>query len=116
MALTTHERNLLTTLVPEPKTVPSWQTRPEQTATELKRRLARLQHEQQQQRLRAAKQRDTNAQATQEQRRSSYAGFAISLHDQDEEESADESHIEVGSAAIESVDDFFNIDAASEER
>lgn len=65
---------------------------------------------------------------SQNQRRTSYAGFAISSHDDEPEEGEEDVKEQVGSgieqcetpedipeASIEQIDDFFNIEAASEQ-
>jgi hypothetical protein len=125
LAVTSYERNLLTTLVPEPKALPTWQMEAGaakrmmgMSMLEARRRLreaeGRRQELQQQQ-----QQQQRMAQQAQSQRKSSYAGFAISCHDE-EDESEEQAQIAESvelpdDCVVEQIDDFFNIEEACEE-
>lgn len=122
LAVTSYERNLLSTLVPEPQALPSWQMEAgmakRMDMLEARRRL----REQEQARRKKAHEQQKQLQRD---RQSSYAGFAISCHDDDDEGEAAERHEQsqrtvedvagpLGSTG-EEIDDFFNMDAACEE-
>lgn len=117
LAVTSHERKLLTTLVPEPKALPNWQMEAgaakRMGSLEVRRRLREEQiRRKQQKRYREAQQQQ------QKQRQSSYAGFAISCHNEDDEadeHDAQAAPVDVPVGSVEKIDDFFNIEAACED-
>lgn len=111
LAVTSYERNLLTSLAPEPKALPIYD------AEVLRRR-----------KMMWMQRRRALMEAQERQRKTSYQGFAISLHDDEDEEEAqqgapqaqaDETPVQSVEndhiASPEQLDDFFNIEAASEE-
>ena len=128
LAVTSHERKLLTTLVPEPKALPSWQMEAAAAKRmmgmrmlEARRRCreAEIRRREQQSRAEQAQRQKQQQEQAQQQRKCSYAGFAISCHEDDdevEETSQVVPSIEVSEKiSAEQIDDFFNMDEACEE-
>jgi len=134
LAVTSHERNLLTTLVPEPKALPSWQMEAwaakRMSMLEAQRRLREQERRRREGLLRRRPSADEAADQQEQARRSSYAGFAIGCHDGEDEEEFEGGEVEgegkglkggAGEASdaplksVEAFDDFFDVDAACEQ-